>query len=135
MTIQGKITDAVTGEALPGVNLAVFYNQAGNQANIIEHLTGEGTTTDADGRYSLVIPDMRSLKVSMVGYNTRKFGPTAPELKPLPMVTDIQLYPASYGLPEATATAARTYWREAILGTCLLGLIVAGLIALNSRKG
>lgn len=132
MTIQGKITDAITGETIPNVSLALVQLSPGFAGGFVEVPTGEGTTTDSEGRYSLVIHDGRQLNISMVGYNTRKFGPTAPELKPLPMVTDIQLYPASYGLPEATATAARTYWREAILGTCLLGLIVCGIIALKS---
>jgi hypothetical protein len=128
MTIQGRITDMTTGEALPGVNLALVLLSSGFAGGFIEIPTGEGTTTDSDGRYSLTIPSGQQLNVSYVGYITQKFGPSSPELKPSPMVTDIKLVPAHYAVPEATAIGKRTYWRELALGSAILGLIIAAII-------
>lgn len=58
-TVRGTVTDAVTGEALPGVSVAVL-------ATVI------GTTTDGDGRYEIVLPAGRTqLQFSFVGFRTR----------------------------------------------------------------
>jgi TonB-linked SusC/RagA family outer membrane protein len=55
-TVSGTVTDAETGEPLPGVNVAV------PQTNI-------GTTTNRDGAYGLSVPaDADSLAFSFIGY-------------------------------------------------------------------
>ena len=54
--IRGKVTDALTGESLPGVNIAIVG-------------TSIGTTTDINGEYTLVVPDKNaSIMFSFVGY-------------------------------------------------------------------
>ncbi|WP_234572922.1 SusC/RagA family TonB-linked outer membrane protein [Rhodohalobacter sp. 614A] len=61
-TVAGRVFDAETGEALPGVNIV---SQGSEEA------TGSiiGTTTDIDGEYSLSVPDdLNILAVSYVGY-------------------------------------------------------------------
>ncbi|CCH00369.1 TonB-dependent receptor plug [Fibrella aestuarina BUZ 2] len=55
-TVTGRVTDAKTGDGIPGVNVLVRGTQ-------------QGTTTDVDGRYSLNVPSDRSeLSFSFVGY-------------------------------------------------------------------
>jgi TonB-dependent receptor len=54
--ISGKVTDATTGEALPGVNIQVEG-------------TLSGTTTSVDGRYSVLVSGAESVLVfSFIGY-------------------------------------------------------------------
>lgn len=54
--INGKITDAKTGEPLPGVNVVIKG-------------TTQGTTTDSEGKYSLSVDDSEAILVfSFVGY-------------------------------------------------------------------
>jgi TonB-linked SusC/RagA family outer membrane protein len=56
LTISGKITDASTGEAMPGVNITVKG-------------TSIGTITDANGKYSFPVPERNAtLIVSFIGY-------------------------------------------------------------------
>ena len=59
--ITGVITDAATGESLPG-------------ANVTLEGTRKGATTDAEGRYLIlaVDPGMYTLTATMVGYGTGK---------------------------------------------------------------
>ena len=59
--VTGVITDAATGETLPG-------------ANVTLEGTRKGATTDAEGRYLIlaVDPGMYSLTATMVGYGTEK---------------------------------------------------------------
>lgn len=58
--VSGKVTDADTGEPLPGVNVAVKG-------------TLNGTSTDADGKFSLQIPDQGAVLVfTFVGYLTQE---------------------------------------------------------------
>lgn len=58
-SITGKVTDATTGEPLPGVN-------------IIVPRTTIGTATDSKGNYSLSIPEtVDSLTFSYIGYITQ----------------------------------------------------------------
>ena len=54
--VSGTVTDAMTGETLPGVNIVVVG-------------TTIGTTTDLDGNYTLTVPNLNeSLQFSYVGY-------------------------------------------------------------------
>ena len=53
--IKGKVTDALSGEPLPGVNITVLG-------------TITGTVTDMDGNYSIMVPDTGTLVFSFVGY-------------------------------------------------------------------
>ncbi len=58
-TITGTVTDASTGESLPGVNILVPG-------------TTIGTGTDVNGHYSLTVPDTAdSLRFSYIGYVTQ----------------------------------------------------------------
>src|SRR5690625_7731715 len=55
-TVSGTVTDAATGEPLPGVNIMVVRSDV-------------GTTTSPDGQYSLSIPDENeTLQFSYIGY-------------------------------------------------------------------
>ena len=65
-TISGTITDAETGESLPGVN-------------VFEKGTKKGTSTNHDGFYSLTLPEgNHSISYSLMGYKTivKEFGLT-----------------------------------------------------------
>src|SRR5699024_10778774 len=57
--VSGTVTDAQTGNTLPGVNILVVG-------------TSHGTATDADGHYSLSVPSLQdTLRFSFIGYNTK----------------------------------------------------------------
>lgn len=57
-TIKGKVTDG-NGESLPG-------------ANIIEKGTSNGTTTNIDGEFTILVSDSNdALSVSFIGYNNQ----------------------------------------------------------------
>ncbi|QHS56049.1 SusC/RagA family TonB-linked outer membrane protein [Mucilaginibacter sp. 14171R-50] len=59
-TISGKITDSADGSTMPGVSVVVTG-------------TTIGTTTDANGRYSLSIPSTaKSLTLTFIGYTTKQ---------------------------------------------------------------
>lgn len=58
-TVSGVVTDSQTGEVLPGVNISVEG-------------TTSGTSTDAEGQYSITVPSASStLAFSFVGYQTQ----------------------------------------------------------------
>lgn len=57
-TISGTVTDAATGEALPGVNIVIQG-------------TDRGTATDVDGRFSFQVPSLDQVLVfTYIGYQT-----------------------------------------------------------------
>ena len=58
-TISGKVTDAETGEPLPGVSIVVEGTQT-------------GTSTDVEGNYSFQVPEDAMLVFSFVGYQTQR---------------------------------------------------------------
>lgn len=61
-TVAGTVQDAKTGEAIPGVNISILG-------------TAEGTSTDADGRYSLNVRNVNdTLSFTFVGYTPRKMA-------------------------------------------------------------
>jgi len=65
-TLQGKITDAKTGEALPFVNIVVLLN--GNQV--------AGRNTDFDGAYSIkpIEAGTYDVSISSVGFNSKRIN-------------------------------------------------------------
>ena len=67
ITVQGKVTDASSGEALPGVNIVIKG-------------TTRGTSTDVDGNYSITVPSGGTLVFSYVGYLTQELAATSPTL-------------------------------------------------------
>ncbi|WP_207219938.1 SusC/RagA family TonB-linked outer membrane protein [Emticicia agri] len=59
-TVKGKVTEADKNEGLPGVSVLIKG-------------TNKGTTTDADGNYSLVVPDNQAVLVfSIVGFEPQE---------------------------------------------------------------
>src|SRR5699024_8242172 len=59
-TISGTVTDASTGEILPGVNILVKG-------------TSTGASTDAEGQYELTVESLQdTLVVSYIGYQTQE---------------------------------------------------------------
>jgi TonB-linked SusC/RagA family outer membrane protein len=58
-TITGTVTDSLSGEPVPGANVVIVGTQ-------------RGSSTDAEGRYSIdVSPGTYNLRVSFVGYRTK----------------------------------------------------------------
>ncbi|MBN2349193.1 MAG: SusC/RagA family TonB-linked outer membrane protein [Bacteroidales bacterium] len=97
--ITGTVTDAMTGEALPG-------------ANIIIEGTAIGVTTDLNGNYSIDIPDQNAVLVfSYVGYLSERFtvgGQT---------VINVVLTPDITALSEVVVIGYGTLRREAVTGS------------------
>jgi TonB-linked SusC/RagA family outer membrane protein len=61
-TVQGKVTSSDDGSALPGVNIIVKG-------------TSIGTTTDADGSYSISVPSTESVLVfTFIGFKTQEIA-------------------------------------------------------------
>src|ERR1700733_10608163 len=59
ITVAGKITDAVTGETLVGVTIAVKG-------------TTTGTQTDVNGAYAIAAPSTATLVFSYIGYTLQE---------------------------------------------------------------
>ncbi|MCG2590933.1 SusC/RagA family TonB-linked outer membrane protein [Rhodohalobacter sulfatireducens] len=60
--ISGRVTDAETGEVLPGVNVIVANAEESTGSTI-------GTTTNMDGEYEVQVPDeLNTLVFSYIGY-------------------------------------------------------------------
>ncbi len=60
ITVSGKVTSSSDGSALPGVNVLLKGSN-------------EGTITDVDGNYSIVVPDQNSVLIfSYIGYFTQE---------------------------------------------------------------
>lgn len=57
--VSGVVSDAATGELLPGVNVLVKS-------------TTIGTTTDSEGQYTLNVPDNATLVFSFIGYRSQE---------------------------------------------------------------
>ncbi|WP_273275305.1 SusC/RagA family TonB-linked outer membrane protein [Maribacter polysiphoniae] len=66
-TVNGTVTDQVTGGPLPGVSIIVVG-------------TSTGTTTDFDGNYTLTVNDGAVLQFSYIGYKTVDIPVTGPNL-------------------------------------------------------
>jgi len=91
--LRGTITDAETGEAIPG-------------ASVLLTATGAGVAADADGRYVLrTAPGTKKIRFSAVGYEPamREVTLTAEE----PQTLDVALAPDVVALEQVQVTAGR----------------------------
>ncbi len=80
-SVSGVITDAATGEPIPGVT-------------VMEDGTSNGTMSDVDGSYSIEISAAVNLKFSFIGYNAQTVAAT-------PGATiNVQLEPSTTDLDE-----------------------------------
>ncbi len=77
VTVRGTVTDATTGEALPGVNIVV----AG---------TTVGTMTDASGKYTLEVPNASvRLQFSFIGYVTQEVALSGQSTLNIALTSDV----------------------------------------------
>jgi TonB-linked SusC/RagA family outer membrane protein len=76
--ITGKVTDASTGEALPGVNIVIQGSKV-------------GTTTDINGQYSISIENANvTLVFSFMGYVSQNVSVSGKSVIEVSLVPDIQ---------------------------------------------
>lgn len=87
LNVSGKITDAVSGDALAGVSILIKG-------------TRTGTISDANGRYSIAVQKGKTLVFSFIGYDRK-------EIKVLKMLYNVAMRPSSQVLNEvATQSCA-----------------------------
>jgi TonB-linked SusC/RagA family outer membrane protein len=97
--ITGRVTDAQTGEPLPGASIQVKG-------------TNNGTSTDAEGRYSLTVTDENKvLIVSYIGYDTREIAIRADN------TINIDLSPNTSALKEVVVVGYGTQQRKDLTGS------------------
>lgn len=77
VTVTGTVTDAVTGETLPGVNILIKG-------------TTNGVITDLGGKYSIEVPDNAVLVFSYIGYLTEEVPVNGQRVIDLGMAPDIK---------------------------------------------
>jgi TonB-linked SusC/RagA family outer membrane protein len=134
-TVSGTVTDAQTGDPLPGVNILVVG-------------TSTGTATDADGYYSLQVESLQdTLRFSYIGYQTKTMpinGRTSIDIKLKTTVLGGQeLVVVGFGTQKRSqlATAVTTVNSEEIQNTPATGISealtgkVSGLDIQSSGNG
>lgn len=110
-TVTGRVTDANTGESLPGVTILVQG-------------TTTGTTTDIDGKYSIDVPNNEaSLVFSYVGYLSETLAVAGKT------VMDVKLAPDIKALEEVVVVGYGTQKRVNLTGA--VGTVSADEV--NSR--
>ena len=96
--ITGMVTDAQTGDPLPGVNIVIQG-------------TTTGTTTDMDGNYSIEAPSDATLVFSFVGYQVRTINIEGRQ------IIDVSLQQSVTELEEVVAVGYGTQKRSNITGS------------------
>jgi TonB-linked SusC/RagA family outer membrane protein len=97
--VTGTVTSAEDGLALPGVNVVIKG-------------TTQGTTTDAEGKYSLLVPDADAVLVfSFIGYTSVEIPVSARTL------IDVSLSPDVTELGEVVVVGYGTQKRETLTGS------------------
>src|SRR5689334_23041831 len=78
VTITGQVTSSGDGDNLPGVNVVIKG-------------TTQGTTTDADGRYTIKVPSANTTLVfSFIGYTAQEVVIGAQTVVNVALLADIQ---------------------------------------------
>ncbi|MBO0948624.1 TonB-dependent receptor [Fibrella forsythiae] len=96
LTVGGFVADSSTGERLVGA--VVRPEQA-----------GRGTTTNAQGYFTLIVRPNQQLNVSFIGYESARFN-----VDSLRNGTTILLRPVAQNLAQVTVTESR--WRDQAIG-------------------
>lgn len=114
MNVSGIVTDAVTGEPLPGANV-YGSNQVGTPLSPIQ-----GTSTNQKGEFNKAI-DSTWITIKFIGY------------EPLTTVansafTIYELQPATYNLPNVTVTP------KSIFATATFGLLTLVYFLITLKK-
>jgi TonB-linked SusC/RagA family outer membrane protein len=76
-TVSGKVTDASNNEPLVGVTVMIEG-------------TSQGTTTDADGKFSITASGNATLVFSYIGYNVEKVAYTGQSTLDISLIADIK---------------------------------------------
>ncbi len=77
MRVTGTVTSADDGTSLPGVNVIIKG-------------TTNGTTTDADGKYSIAVPDGNAVLVfSFIGYTTQELSVASQSVVDVVLAADV----------------------------------------------
>jgi TonB-linked SusC/RagA family outer membrane protein len=108
--VKGMVTDATTGEPLPGVNIVITG-------------TGTGAITDVNGKYAITVPHGNaSLQFSYVGYNAETMtveGET---------ILDVILVPDIKSLDEVVVTGYGSVKKSDVTGA------IASIKAVNLKR-
>ena len=99
VAVSGKVTDVVTGESLPGVNVVVKG-------------TANGTGTDADGKYTLQVDNSDAVLVfTFIGYTTQEIPVNSQA------ILDVQLAPENKELQEVVVVGYGTQKKGSLTGS------------------
>ncbi|HEX9653890.1 MAG TPA: SusC/RagA family TonB-linked outer membrane protein [bacterium] len=95
LEISGKVTESLTGEALPG-------------ANVVVKGTNLGTATDRDGKFHMTLPNFTqaTLVVSFIGYKTDEVTVTA-SISDLPIELEEDVLKVSEVVVTGLATSVK----------------------------
>lgn len=77
IAVSGTVTAAGEGTGLPGVNVVVKN-------------TNTGTTTDADGKFTIQVPDDATLIFSFIGYTTQEIAVAGRTVVDVTMSSDVK---------------------------------------------
>ncbi|PHN04867.1 vWA domain-containing protein [Flavilitoribacter nigricans] len=112
--IRGIVTDSITGDPLPGVNVLI-------------HGTSQGTVTDFDGKFQIEVAELPTvLEVIYIGYVTQKVSVTAAqkelqiELSTSPEVLE-EVVVTGYQTQKKRSKPAKVQSREMAAGARLQG--------------
>src|SRR5690606_18991190 len=99
-TVTGKITDATTGEALPGVNIVIMG-------------TTTGTVSDVDGNYRLNVNNAQSdvLVFRFIGFTEQEIPVNGRS------AINVEMETTSFGIEEVVAIGYGTVQRRDITGS------------------
>lgn len=102
--VEGQVTDAETGEALPGVNVVVEGSEEATGSTV-------GTQTDQLGRYNIDVPeDLNTLRFTYVGYE-----PTVIQVGDQTEV-DVEMVPTVESLEDVVVVGYGEQERENVTG-------------------
>ncbi|MBU1014371.1 MAG: TonB-dependent receptor [Bacteroidetes bacterium] len=103
--IRGSVFDGKTGESLPGVNISVEG-------------TGNGTTTDLDGKFNFgVVPGTYRLRISYISYETISISDVVVKANEAALFENLKLNEVAVQLGETVITAAAIRNTESALLT------------------
>lgn len=107
--LTGRVTDATSGQGLPGVNIVVKG-------------TNRGTQTTADGNYDLTVPnDATTIVYSFIGYVSREMPIRNQSVLNVALTADIQ------SLQEVVVTGYSTQSKRNVTGA--VSTLSAGVVA------